>query len=155
MFLTYDGILKLGDLGVSKKLKKKLAKEARKVGTPLFQAPEIVQHQSYSHKIDIWAIGIVLYYLAALHPPFSGDSLTLTHKIIKAKPKPLPAPYSANLFQFIMSFLHKLPNKRPKLRVIINSFPYDFEKKGIKENFRFGQSKYGEFTAKKMKAYKV
>ena len=42
IFLSYDGTLKLGDLGISKELKKGIEFQQSQVGTPLFVAPEMV-----------------------------------------------------------------------------------------------------------------
>ena len=40
-------------------------------GTPIFMAPEIVQQQEYvSGPVDIWALGIILYYMVAGYFPF-------------------------------------------------------------------------------------
>ena len=33
------------------------------VGTPLYMAPETLIYNTYSEKSDIWAIGVVLYYM--------------------------------------------------------------------------------------------
>ena len=41
-----------------------------RVGTPIYLSPEMIKHQPYDYKVDIWAIGCVLYNLAALRPPF-------------------------------------------------------------------------------------
>ena len=42
-------------------------------------------------KVDIWAIGCVLYHLACLEPPFSGDNLiSLGNNIVNKHPKNLP-----------------------------------------------------------------
>ena len=41
-----------------------------KVGTPLYTSPEVLKHQPYDYKVDIWALGCLLHYLACLQPPF-------------------------------------------------------------------------------------
>ena len=41
-----------------------------KVGTPLYTSPEVLKRQPYDFKIDIWALGCLLHYLACLQPPF-------------------------------------------------------------------------------------
>ena len=45
-------------------------------------SPEIVQHQSYGEKADIWAMGCVLYQMCALVPPFySNNMLSLVNNV--------------------------------------------------------------------------
>ena len=35
---------------------------ATRVGTPLYLAPELVKQTAYDFKVDIWALGCVLYH---------------------------------------------------------------------------------------------
>ena len=51
-------------------------------GTLLYCSPEIVQNQPYGEKADVWALGCILYQMAALEPPFSSNNmLTLVKKV--------------------------------------------------------------------------
>ena len=59
LFLTSDGIVKLGDLNVSKVVQQGLLKT--QTGTPYYCSPEIWKDQPYSYNSDIWSIGCVLY----------------------------------------------------------------------------------------------
>ena len=45
-----------------------------KVGTPLYTSPEVVKRQPYDFKVDIWALGCLLHYMACLQPPFMVTS---------------------------------------------------------------------------------
>ena len=57
----------------------------------LFISPEIVQNQPYGEKADIWALGCILYQMAALEPPFfSNNMLTLVKKIVDGEYRALP-----------------------------------------------------------------
>ena len=44
-------------------------------GTPLYQAPEIWNNQPYNQKVDIWALGIILYEMVTQQYPFNGGTL--------------------------------------------------------------------------------
>ncbi len=67
-------------------------------------------------KVDIWALGCVLYHLTALEPPFYGDNLiTLGYNIVHKSPKALPSSYSPKLSALVLKFLEKSPSSRPKL----------------------------------------
>jgi len=45
------------------------------VGTPYYLSPEIIEGRPYSFKSDIWSLGVMLYELCALRPPFEGSSM--------------------------------------------------------------------------------
>ena len=59
IFLTKEGILKLGDLNVSKITQKGLA--ITQAGTPYYCAPEIWKGNVYDKKCDIWSFGVLAY----------------------------------------------------------------------------------------------
>jgi NIMA (never in mitosis gene a)-related kinase 1/4/5 len=42
------------------------------VGTPYYLPPEILNSSPYSFKADIWSLGVILYELCALKPPFDA-----------------------------------------------------------------------------------
>ena len=55
------GDYKLGDFGVSKVMDH--ATYATAMGTPEYQAPEVVHMEKYDHRADIYSLGITLYWL--------------------------------------------------------------------------------------------
>lgn len=63
IFVSSDGVYKLGDFGVSKALKDKSRAESVK-GTPNFIAPEVyLGKEKYDNTVDLYSLGIVLYKL--------------------------------------------------------------------------------------------
>ena len=48
------------------------AKAKTVVGTPYYLSPEIIQSKPYSFKSDIWSLGVLLYEMCALQPPFNS-----------------------------------------------------------------------------------
>ena len=63
IFVSADGVYKLGDFGVSKMLKDRSRAESMK-GTPNFIAPEVyLGKEQYDDTVDIYSLGIVLYKL--------------------------------------------------------------------------------------------
>jgi serine/threonine protein kinase len=43
-------------------------------GTPGFMSPEILQRLAYGKPVDMWAIGVITYYLIGGYTPFSRDN---------------------------------------------------------------------------------
>jgi NIMA (never in mitosis gene a)-related kinase len=112
IFISKDGTYKLGDLNVSKVLKKGLA--YTQTGTPYYASPEVWQDQPYDMKSDIWSLGCVIYEMAALEPPFKASDLQSLFKKVKAGVfKPIPSFYSSDLSQMVNSMLKLRPKERP------------------------------------------
>lgn len=71
-------------------------------GTPYYTAPEVWKGDSYDFKSDIWSIGVILYELAALEPPFNSNTVPgLYNKVLKGKYERIPKNYSDDLAKFI------------------------------------------------------
>jgi NIMA (never in mitosis gene a)-related kinase 1/4/5 len=100
--MTRKGIIQIGDFGIAKVLAATMAKAKTCVGTPYYLSPEIVQAQAYTLSTDIWSMGVMLYELCALKPPFDGTSLhMLSMKIVRGVYNPAPAIYSQAMHQLI------------------------------------------------------
>ena len=64
-------------------------------GTPIYMSPQILNKESYSHKLDVWAIGIIFYELLIGTVPFLSKNIgTLKEKIINGI---YYIPFEANL----------------------------------------------------------
>jgi NIMA (never in mitosis gene a)-related kinase len=73
LFLTREGLLKLGDLNVSKVAKQGLMRT--QTGTPYYASPEVWYDKPYDYKSDIWSLGCVIYEMITLLPPFRANSM--------------------------------------------------------------------------------
>ena len=62
IFVSEDGVFKLGDFGIARELSKS-GRAASMRGTPLYMAPEIYRGEKYDAAVDIYSLGIVLYKL--------------------------------------------------------------------------------------------
>ena len=77
-----DGLIKLGDLNVSK-LAQKDGLLFTQTGTPYYASPEVWRDQPYDNKSDIWSLGCVLYEMTTLNPPFTArDMDKLFHAVL-------------------------------------------------------------------------
>ncbi len=97
IFVGEEGRLKLGDFGCSKLLNR--VRMARtQVGTPYYMSPELWNSQRYDEKSDVWALGCILFELAALKPPFRARSLPeLARKVADCKTPLIPSSFSPEL----------------------------------------------------------
>ena len=73
--------VKLSDFGFAKELKSD-EKETLVVGTRFYMAPELVKKEEYDSKIDIWAVGVLAFYLWTYGSyPFPG----ISKEVVNAK----------------------------------------------------------------------
>lgn len=70
IFLDGGNNVKLGDFGLSRVLSKESVYATTNVGTPYYMSPEQINEQKYNDKSDIWALGCIIFEMAALKPPF-------------------------------------------------------------------------------------
>ncbi len=121
VFLTSKNYVKLGDFGIAKVLEHTSDKANTVVGTPYYLSPEIVQGQPYSFASDVWSLGVILYEMCALRPPFLATNLpALGLKIIKGTYPPIPSQYSRELRQLVTRLLSLNPIKRPTVNQILS-----------------------------------
>lgn len=82
-------------------------------GTMGYMAPEILRGSPPDSRSDVWAMGVVLYEMAAGHRPFIGKTgFELTSAILREPPAPLPEGMPVALQSVIQRCLAKDPGQR-------------------------------------------
>jgi len=90
------------------------------IGSPIYMAPELIDPEhygQYDHRVDLYSIGITLYYMLAGKPPFNyGDSY---YNILKSHLEKKPAkiiratnPIEPELQKIVFKSIEKNPDNR-------------------------------------------
>lgn len=76
VMVVANGLVKIGDFGFSRRYDANVqgpdAVASVCCGTPSYLAPEIWHNHRYNGKVDIWALGVIMYELMALQKPFQA-----------------------------------------------------------------------------------
>ena len=123
--VTLEGRVKVLDFGLAKRLASEdlakattltqasLTEAGAIVGTLAYMAPEQLRGEGADARSDVWALGVVLYEMAAGRRPFRGDtSYELSSAILSQPPAPLPATVPGPLAAVIERCLGKAPAQR-------------------------------------------
>lgn len=65
--------IQLSDMGIADYLDENTGSCNLICGSPEYMAPEIHKGLNYDYRVDIWAIGVLIFELIAGYPPFSGS----------------------------------------------------------------------------------
>ncbi|CAD8079658.1 unnamed protein product [Paramecium sonneborni] len=120
IFLTKNNRIKLGDFGIARVLSHTLENAKTQIGTPYYISPEMIESKPYSYASDIWSLGIVLYEMCMLKPPFEADSLPfLCLKICKGTFNNISSNYSPEFNNIVKQLLQTTSNRRPTINKIL------------------------------------
>ncbi|HET6281970.1 MAG TPA: serine/threonine-protein kinase [Polyangia bacterium] len=89
--LTATGGLKLLDFGVAKfGASEAHTQNGTLKGKPAYLAPEAIKGQAFDHRLDIFAVGVLLHEMLTLNVLFGSDNDLITlHKVME---QPIPRP---------------------------------------------------------------
>ena len=101
IFVSKYGDFKLGDFGVARE--ENIRGAADKVGTYAYMAPEVYKNKAYDESVDIYSLGMVLYWLLndrrGPFLPLSGEltsQQTADAQLRRFRGEALPAPKNGN-----------------------------------------------------------
>ena len=108
--LLVDTVVKLCDFGFTSK------DTTLRWGTMLYLAPELVLGTGHDHRVDIWALGVLLYELITETLPFCHESDGEVRKQILQCDYDLPSDLSIEVKNLIRSLICKDPEQRISLQ---------------------------------------
>jgi serine/threonine protein kinase len=109
VLLMRDGTLRLWNFGIARSVSDRwaTADTLRGAGTPAFMAPELIGGDVFSTATDIWALGVMCYWLLTVKLPFQNPL-----EILTKHPDPLPDTVTPGFRQLIMRMLAREPEER-------------------------------------------
>lgn len=108
-------LLKVMDFGFSGKQNAALEFPLR--GTLEYTAPELLRHESFDHRVDLYSLGVTVYHLIEDRCPFeAGDPVELIKKVLTAEPEfhRCASPEYSSLLPLVTNLLQKDPAHRYK-----------------------------------------
>ena len=112
VFLFKNGVVKLGDLNVSKITRKGMG--YTQTGTPYYASPEVWKDKPYDSKSDIWSLGCVIYEMCALNPPFRAQTMEeLFKRVIRGYYPDISNKYSKDLSEILKLMIQTEVGARP------------------------------------------
>jgi tRNA A-37 threonylcarbamoyl transferase component Bud32 len=89
ILVTGDYRAKIADFGVAKLLESQVTSTGQLLGTPAFMAPEQFTGAPIDGRADLFALGVVIYWMATGDKPFTGDTiLAVQYKVVHTDPVP-------------------------------------------------------------------
>jgi serine/threonine protein kinase len=124
------------------------------VGSPAFMSPELVSGQAQAdHRTDIYALGVVMYYMLLGRPPYQGaNAMSVIYQIMNTDPDPVRKhreDVSEELEAIVMTAIAKDPEKRYKSWEEFGSALAEIWKKEHRADEKKGQSDTERFSLAK------
>lgn len=122
---------KLADFGISKNMG---SIRETFCGTIEYMAPEFYSNVKKNYKVDVWAIGILLFEIFHRRTPFKGKKMYEVNKIISKRQIPFKDGIDPRIIDFIYLCLQIKPENRPDISVLLKHPLFNGLKKKINKS---------------------
>jgi serine/threonine-protein kinase len=89
----------------------RLTETGQVLGTPLYMAPELAQAEAFDHRVDLFALGVIVYEMLAGQLPFTGNAIEIALANIGRDPPPI-ATFNSDVDPLLELFARKLMARR-------------------------------------------
>ncbi len=113
VLLTTEGRAKLADFGLVRRHTDSGLAGAKVAGTPTFMAPELFRGNPASPRSDLYAVGVMFYYLLSARLPFAADRIARLIHLHRLAPIPDIRQYIPNLDDQLVKILARCLSKIP------------------------------------------
>jgi serine/threonine-protein kinase len=117
VLITPEGQAKLADFGLVRRLREDTNTSGNLAGTPTFMAPELFAGAQAGAATDLYAVGVMYYYLLTARLPFASDRLGHLIRLHRNAAVPNPRLLNSNipdeLSALLLRLLSKSPDDRP------------------------------------------
>ncbi|KAI0464582.1 hypothetical protein LJB42_002200 [Komagataella kurtzmanii] len=117
ILLGFDNTVKISDFGWSVYSNQSM-KRTTMCGTLDYLPPEMVEAREHNYKVDVWALGILMYEFLVGKPPFEEEFKSSTYKRIAQVDLQVPSHVSPEAKDLIQKLLRYTPEKRINLKDI-------------------------------------
>jgi len=84
ILISESGNIKIADFGFVKEYDSNNMLDTL-CGSPIYMAPEILQHKKYDGKVDLWSLGVILYEMVTNELPFKATNHIELLKVIETR----------------------------------------------------------------------
>jgi serine/threonine-protein kinase len=91
-----------------------LTQHGRVFGTPWYMAPEQAAGGTIDHRVDLYALGAVMFEMLTGKPPFDGTLVAVLHDHMYTDVPALPSWVPVELAELVARLLAKQPRMRPQ-----------------------------------------
>ncbi|XP_022702960.1 serine/threonine-protein kinase NIM1-like, partial [Varroa jacobsoni] len=118
VFLAGNLYVKVGDYGFSTTISFK-EQLTTFCGSPPYAAPELFREEKYPGPyVDIWALGVMLYFIVSALMPFTAPTVSALRKLILEGQYEVPSCVSSECQDLIQGILQMVPQNRLTLAQI-------------------------------------
>ena len=143
ILLTDELYPKVTDFGLSKVCAEGSVSQSIFENTKMYSAPEMLDAEKYTEKVDVYSFGIMTYVVLVGVEPFDPHltSYQLAMDVTKGKRPPIPETVPPKLQQLIINCWQGSPTERPTFQEIVS----DMERKEVLDELGIDKDQWNAY----------